>query len=57
MNKSARFKTRSAAESRKAQRHGMLKRALIVGILAFFAYINNLGHDWAYDDHQYITEN
>ena len=57
MSKNAHFKTRSAAESRKAKSRGMLKCALIVGILAFFTYINNLGHDWAYDDHQYITEN
>ena len=30
---------------------------LIVSAFAFFAYINNLGHDLAYDDHTYITEN
>jgi len=31
--------------------------ALMVFALAIVLYANNLGHDWAYDDHEYITEN
>ena len=39
------------------KRPGLVKLAAIVAVLAFFAYVNNIGHDWAYDDHEYITEN
>jgi len=39
------------------ERTGMMKRAIAVAVLAFLCYGNNLGHDWAYDDHEYITEN
>jgi len=35
----------------------LLKRALIVAVLALVTYANNLGHDWAYDDHEYIVNN
>lgn len=31
--------------------------ALVAAVVAFGIYANNLGHDWAYDDFEYITEN
>jgi len=34
-----------------------LKHAVFVACIAFLAYSNNLGHDWAYDDHDYIVGN
>ncbi|MFC1693842.1 tetratricopeptide repeat protein [Candidatus Latescibacterota bacterium] len=33
------------------------KLAIIIAALAFFSYINNLGHDFAFDDVSYIMEN
>jgi len=37
--------------------HIQWKLILIIAAIAFFSYINTLGHDWTFDDHEYITNN